>query len=73
MRHQEVAQFTANIVCPGCGAIGVVTWEKHGNERTLVRLSKGFYERLSKKEPHPIELVCSECGKAQPENEGGSG
>ena len=73
MAHQEVSQFTANIICPACGAVGAVTWEKLGSERTLVRLSKGFYERISRKMPYPIELVCNECGKAQPEDDCGPG
>lgn len=74
MPHHEVVQFTANIICPGCGVIGVVTWERHGNERTLVGLSKGFYERVSKRKPYPVELVCNDCGKAQPEDDdGGTG
>jgi hypothetical protein len=45
--------------------MGVVVWEKDGNSRSLVSLSNGFYERISKKEPYPIEIVCRECGAAQ--------
>jgi hypothetical protein len=60
-------EHTANIVCPRCGQIGVVTWEMFGNERSLVGLSNGFYERISNKAPYPIELVCNDCGAAQAE------
>ena len=73
VRDLKGAQFTATIICPGCGTLGVVTWERYGKDRTLVSLSKGFYERLSKKKPYPIELVCSECEAAQPVDDGGSG
>ena len=57
-----------NVVCPKCGAVGVVVWEDDPRGPTLVSLSKNFYERLSKKKPYPIELVCDSCGAAQPEN-----
>jgi hypothetical protein len=65
----EVPQFTVNIICPKCSALGVVVWEKDGAQRSLVSLSKGFYERLSKEDPYPIELVCHECGAAQAEGD----
>jgi len=66
----EIPQFTVNIICPKCSALGVVVWEKDGAQRALVSLSKGFYERLSRKVPYPIELVCHECGTAQAEDDG---
>ena len=61
------------IECPKCGQKGVVTWEENkyisvdGPEPTLIRLSSEFYERVSKKAPHVIELVCRKCGTAQTE------
>ena len=64
----EPSQFSANIICPKCSTRGVIVWEKNGAERTLVSLPNGFYERLAKKAPFPIELVCSGCDTAQPEN-----
>jgi DNA-directed RNA polymerase subunit RPC12/RpoP len=69
----ERDQFAAPIECPKCGQRGVVTWEKtaHGSvkgpEPTLVNLSPEFYERVSKKVPYPIELVCNRCGATQDE------
>jgi len=65
----EAPNRGVNIVCPKCGAVGVVLWEGENNERrSLVSVSKNFSERISKKNPYPIELVCHNCGMAQPEN-----
>jgi hypothetical protein len=67
----ERDQFSVLIECPKCGEKGVATWEenKHtsvsGPEPTLIRLSSEFYERVSKRAPHVIELVCRKCGTAQ--------
>jgi hypothetical protein len=60
-------QYSTNIICPACGALGVVVWETDNRGRSLVSLSHGFYERISDREPYLIELVCHECGTAQPE------
>ena len=65
----EAQNRGVNVICPKCGAVGVVLWEDENNEgRSLVSLSKNFYERISKKQPYPIELVCHSCGTAQSEN-----
>lgn len=64
----QASQFSVTIVCPACGRAGVVTWEKVGNERSLVSLSDGFHERVSTKKPYPLELVCNGCGRHEPEN-----
>ena len=56
---------TVALVCTGCGHAGTALWEGSGIDRQLVRLD-GFYERLARKEPYPIETVCNNCGKAQP-------
>jgi hypothetical protein len=61
-------EFSANIICPKCGTVGVAVWEKVGAERSLIRLTRNFYERLSKKDPFPIEIVCLGCGTAQRED-----
>jgi hypothetical protein len=57
------------IRCPGCGKDGMVEWEdmpdRSGVTRQLVKIVGDFYERLSKKPPYPIELVCKDCGTAQ--------
>ena len=63
----QASQFTAMIVCSTCGAVGAMTWEKVGTERSLVSLSKGFHERIPAKKPYLIELVCNNCGGFQPE------
>jgi ribosomal protein L40E len=66
-RHAESPQFSETIICTKCAARGVIVWEDTGAMRSLVSLSGGFYERLSKKEPYGIELVCHRCGARQPE------
>ena len=55
------------LACPGCGASGALRWEDepgHGGKQ-LVAIEGGFYERLAKKAPHAIELVCNGCGTVQ--------
>jgi hypothetical protein len=67
----ERDQFSVPILCPNCGQKGVATWEENkrigsdGPQPTLIRLSSEFYERVSKKSPYPIELICNKCGTAQ--------
>jgi hypothetical protein len=61
----EIQQFEAIIFCPSCAAEGAMVWENVRGERALIRLSAGFRERLSKRPPYPIELVCTQCGAAQ--------
>jgi hypothetical protein len=67
--QSKTCQFSINIICPKCGTVGVVVWESAAGQTSLVRLSNGFYERLAKKDPYPIELVCHDCGTAQPEQQ----
>jgi hypothetical protein len=65
------AQFTRPILCPKCGQRGSETLERGSNfaqrnpEPQLVQHSDEFYERLAKKPPYPIELVCQRCGAVQ--------
>lgn len=59
--------FTATIFCAGCGSSGQMTWEKIGGNRSFVSLSSGFHERISKKAPYELELVCNNCGRHQVE------
>jgi len=58
-------QFTVAITCHWCGHEGLSLWEEFNGERHLVSL-KGFYERLARKNPYPIEMVCNNCDKVQP-------
>lgn len=57
----EFHPYFVNIACPKCAAVGVIGWETNGTERSFVSLSKEFYERISRKKPYPIELVCHRC------------
>jgi hypothetical protein len=53
-----------------CGKVGSIVWEnarsEKGAQRDFVKIDGDFYERLSKRPPYPIELVCNSCGTAQP-------
>ena len=63
-------QSTVNITCRKCGQVGALVWERHKGNIALVSLSRGFYERISKKHrPFLIELVCEACGTIQPRME----
>jgi hypothetical protein len=54
------------IRCPRCGNAGTVTWENSPKgEQALSAIESGFYERLRRKAPYHIELVCKECGTPQ--------
>ena len=59
-------QFAIDLHCDNCGQDGTAAWESevwHGYERiVLVRLSEGFYERVTRKAPHRTEIVCGSCG-----------
>lgn len=60
-------QYSMEMCCPKCRSRATLVWEKSGADRTLVRLTGQFYERLSSKAPYPIELVCLKCGTSQAE------
>ena len=66
----EPQQYTTNIVCSKCKSVGLIVWEMYGKNYSMVNVSQGFYERISRKFPYPIELVCNGCGTAQLEIEG---
>jgi hypothetical protein len=52
-----------SLFCPGCGASGALKWEDMPNgEQELAGIEGNFYERLAKRAPHAIELVCHDCG-----------
>jgi len=54
------------ISCP-CGRTGRLHWERAagGKRDELVKIEGDFYERLARKAPYPIELVCNGCGATQ--------
>lgn len=52
-----------------CGKVGAILWEDaptpDGTGRPeFVKIDGDFYERIAKKPPYPIELVCNACGAA---------
>jgi len=62
------ASHSNSLDCPGCGAQGALRWENapsiHGGQQ-LVAIEGDFYERLGRKKPYAIELVCNGCGTVQ--------
>jgi hypothetical protein len=44
--QSETCQFSNNIICPKCGAVGVVVWETADGQTSLVKFSNGFYEHV---------------------------
>lgn len=55
-----------SIVCSTCGMRGKVVWDDiyplSNSEPDLLEIDGPFFERISRKPPYPIELVCRECG-----------
>jgi len=60
-------RYSRQIVCPKCGQMGEILWERDGRRSLFLEVSPGFYERIANKVPYAIELVCHACGTAQPE------
>jgi len=58
--------------CPGCGAQGALRWENaptiYGGQQ-LLAIEGDFYERLARRKPYAIELVCNGCGTVQKANQ----
>ena len=61
-----VRQRSDQIVCRNCGRSGTVVWDDvtrlNVSAPELAGIDGPFFERLSKKAPYPIELVCRACG-----------
>ena len=55
--------------CPRCDNKGTVKWEVsdtlHNDPGQMVHIQGPFYERISKRAPYPIELVCISCKTVQ--------
>lgn len=65
----SVRQHMGEIVCQSCGRTGTIIWDdvtrlaaSAQQAQELAGIDGPFYERLSKKAPYPIELVCRACG-----------
>ena len=58
-------QRTDTVTCQRCGNVGVLKWDcipvPGGFKKDFIGIVGDFYERLSKKPPYPIELVCTPC------------
>ena len=57
-----------SIICGKCGKRGKVVWDdlsrltNNAPEPELLGIDGPFFERISRKPPYPIELICRECG-----------
>jgi len=61
------SQNSEHITCDDCGNSGELFWLTLGPLGTRPEfggISGRFYERISRKPPYPIELICNCCGKA---------
>jgi hypothetical protein len=61
-------KYANTISCLRCGKTAVIKWQDAASEdgsRELIAIEGGFYERLQRKKPYNIELVCLGCGTAQ--------
>jgi hypothetical protein len=67
-RHKRISSFQYRHL-PKCGKTDSIAWEEISsngiNVKEFVGVAGGFYERLRKEAPYPIELVCDSCGTVQ--------
>ena len=65
--------YSETIVCPRCGACGAIHWDMistpSGPKKEFSGITGDFYERLHKKAPYPIEIVCTVCRIAVPNSD----
>lgn len=64
----SVQQHLESIICRSCGKTGKIVWDDVSrlNKSTIpemIGIDGPFFERLSRKAPYPIELVCRACGE----------
>ena len=61
-----MCRYADRIVCRHCGKPGTIAWDDvtrlNVSAPEPVGIDGPFYERLSRKPPYPIELVCRACG-----------
>lgn len=68
---RSMRQHCGEIACRHCGRTGTIIWDDVTRLNTLPEqtgtsepagIDGPFFERLSRKAPYPIELVCRACG-----------
>lgn len=59
-------QHSSSFFCRTCGCSGKIVWEDvsplSNSMPELVGIDGPFFERVSKKPPFQVELICQECG-----------
>jgi hypothetical protein len=66
-------RFILPLTCPGCGAVGAVTWEENsaatpkGPERRLIGLDGGFHTETGRTRAGDPLIVCNGCDQIQPD------
>ena len=64
---RSIEHHSDSIVCKNCGQSGTIIWDDLSRVNSaipaeLVGIDGPFFERLSRKPPYPIEMICRECG-----------
>ena len=66
-RADTIKEHADTLQCRHCGKTGAVIWDQVSrageNLPELAGIDGPFFERLSRKPPYPIELVCRACGE----------
>ena len=63
----SVQRHSDTVACNKCGKPGKIVWDdvsrlNNSTAPELAGIDGPFFERLSRKAPYPIELVCRACG-----------
>lgn len=67
INHLPHFQHVDTVRCPHCGKTGSITWEDdpRAGPPELIGIDGDFYERIARKTPYAIKLVCRSCGTIQ--------
>lgn len=66
-------QVSYMLICPGCGLMGLITWDEPTDERVrisdreLVDLVSGFHVETSGFRGNKMAIVCDHCDTTQPD------
>ena len=57
----EMDEKRIDFACPHCGQTGEIVWQGDGDERELVRLSKGFHVEEGRLPGARYVIICTSC------------